>query len=44
LEVTYVGFEIPNLFVVGYGLDFDEFGRNLADLYQLSEEQNEAGE
>jgi hypoxanthine phosphoribosyltransferase len=31
----YVGFEIPNKFVVGYGLDFDGLGRNLSELYQL---------
>lgn len=34
--LDYVGFEIPNKFVVGYGLDYDGFGRNLPDLYQLS--------
>ncbi len=31
----YVGFEIPNKFVVGYGLDYDGHGRNLPELYQL---------
>lgn len=34
--LDYVGFEIPDKFVVGYGLDYDGLGRNLPDLYQLS--------
>jgi hypoxanthine phosphoribosyltransferase len=29
IEADYVGFEVPNLFVIGYGLDFDERYRNL---------------
>jgi hypoxanthine phosphoribosyltransferase len=29
LEIAYLGFEIPDYFVVGYGLDIDEKGRNL---------------
>ena len=28
-DITYVGFEIPPAFVVGYGLDASEYGRNL---------------
>lgn len=35
LHIDYWGIEIPNHFVVGYGLDYDGFGRNLPDLYQL---------
>jgi hypoxanthine phosphoribosyltransferase len=35
-EVTWVGFDIPDRFVVGYGLDYDGLGRNLAGIYQLA--------
>lgn len=34
---NYVGFDIENKFVVGYGLDYDEYGRNLDAIYQLNE-------
>ena len=37
IELTYVGFEIPNDFVVGYGLDYDGFGRNLRSIYTLAD-------
>jgi hypoxanthine phosphoribosyltransferase len=33
-ELNYVGFEIPNEFVVGYGLDYNGLGRNLKDIYR----------
>ena len=32
----YVGFEIPDRFVVGYGLDYEGYGRNLEGIYQFS--------
>ncbi|MFN0255215.1 hypoxanthine phosphoribosyltransferase [Pedobacter ureilyticus] len=33
-ELNYIGFEIPNEFVVGYGLDYDGLGRNLNHIYR----------
>ena len=33
-ELQYVGFEIENDFMVGYGLDYKELGRNLKDIYK----------
>lgn len=35
MQIKYVAFEIPDAFVVGYGLDFDGLGRNLNRIYQL---------
>lgn len=35
LNLDYVGFDIPNKFVVGYGLDYDGLGRNFKEIYQL---------
>ncbi|MBM3915064.1 MAG: hypoxanthine phosphoribosyltransferase [Sphingomonadales bacterium] len=36
LSLQYVGFQIPNRFVVGYGLDYDGLGRNYYQVYQLA--------
>jgi hypoxanthine phosphoribosyltransferase len=35
-ELEYIGFEIPNEFVVGYGLDYNGLGRNLKDIYRVT--------
>ena len=35
LNIEYPAMEIPNDFIVGYGLDYDGFGRNLADIYTV---------
>lgn len=37
LPLDYVGFEVPNHFLVGYGLDYDGWGRQHNDIYQLAE-------
>jgi len=36
IPIDYIGFEIPNNFVVGYGLDYDGYGRNLKAIYKLT--------
>jgi hypoxanthine phosphoribosyltransferase len=41
VDVTYVGFQIPDEFVVGYGLDFDEDYRNLSDICVLVDEPSD---
>lgn len=36
LPIDYVGLSIPDKFIVGYGLDYDGLGRNLASIYQIT--------
>jgi hypoxanthine phosphoribosyltransferase len=35
VQVEYVGFKVPDAFLVGYGLDWDEEGRNLRGIYAV---------
>ena len=35
LQIDYLGFIIPDKFVIGYGLDYDGLGRNIKEIYQL---------
>ena len=37
IDLKYVGFSVPNHFLVGYGLDYDGYGRELNDIYQIAE-------
>lgn len=37
LDIDYCAMEIPNDFIVGYGLDYDQLGRNLRDIYTVVE-------
>ena len=37
LDIEYAAFTIPNDFIVGYGLDYDQQGRNLREIYTLVE-------
>lgn len=40
-SLDYIGIEIPNKFIVGFGLDYDGLGRNLPEVYQLIETQHD---
>lgn len=37
VQLDYVALNIPNDFIVGYGLDYDGYGRNLPDIYKIKE-------
>jgi hypoxanthine phosphoribosyltransferase len=37
VKLDYVGMEIPNEFIVGYGLDYNGYGRNLPDIYTITD-------
>ncbi|MEL0454844.1 adenylate kinase [Flavobacteriaceae bacterium SZ-1-7] len=39
-KLHYVGIEIPDKFIVGYGLDYDGLGRNLPEVYQIKQTQH----
>lgn len=38
LTIDYIGFNVPNKFLLGFGLDYDGLGRNLKEIYQLDED------
>ena len=35
LDIDYIGFSVPNKFLLGFGLDYDGLGRNLKEIYKL---------
>ena len=37
LQVDYLGFSVPNKFLLGYGLDYDGLGRNIPEIFKLAE-------
>lgn len=37
VTIDYLGFSVPNIFLLGFGLDYDGLGRNLSQIYQLIE-------
>ena len=38
IVIDYLGFSVPDIFLLGFGLDYDGLGRNLAEIYQLTTE------
>ena len=41
IEIDYLGFSVPNKFLLGYGLDYDGLARNLKEIYQLIDDEEE---
>lgn len=37
IPIDYIGMEIPNDFIIGYGLDYNGYGRNLKHIYKITE-------
>jgi hypoxanthine phosphoribosyltransferase len=37
IKIDYLGFSVPDIFLLGYGLDYDGLGRNLKEIYQLAQ-------
>lgn len=37
IPIDYLGFSVPNKFLLGYGLDYDGLGRNIKEIYQLTD-------
>jgi hypoxanthine phosphoribosyltransferase len=35
IVIDYLGFSVPDIFLLGYGLDYDGLGRNIGEIYQL---------
>ena len=35
IKIDYIGFDVPDSFIIGYGLDYNGYGRNLTDIYTL---------
>ncbi|MEX0905610.1 MAG: hypoxanthine phosphoribosyltransferase [Balneolaceae bacterium] len=44
VQIDYTGFKIPDLFVLGYGLDYAQEGRNLAQIYILDSDKSDTSE
>ncbi len=41
IPIDYIGLHIPNAFIVGFGLDYNGYGRNLEDIYQVVSDEVE---